>query len=389
MRMSVLRHSVFFLCGLLTSTPSVSLADDAKTLQSLDEYALKRFIDTKERVHEDLKVLDVDVAGLRPTEDSYSIHAERFTKKDLARSRSYDQMTRQVDEIVTFINKLYVAGQGDPDNLTIRHVTLMPVSEVPGRRTLVQTGHTLTIGLPRWWFYGFDVHSAEDLRDWFDRGVHLDKGSKLRKYWPYLNPVGNFRTQLHQSILKAGKVVGARLGDIHKRFSKSNDRDALLSEIMEIIETESSLSPSEKEKLIKQLHEKSMKELLAFVSDWKSYIADPSNVRVDLELSDGSIDQKTKSRFYNFSMGASHSNTKRVWVTVRLSTGGTRRPAVAPTRMEDDHKVVQVGLLWSVHTVDDIRVNFMAEDEGIVRSGLDHALRKKGTVSEQLPSLLP
>ena len=309
-----------------------------------------------------LEARGVDVTQLPQREKFPEIRVEGFEAEKL-KPWQRAQLEAQLKEAVGFMNDLYVASHGEPRNLTIRELVVMPWWKSGSWGTIRQRDERLVLGVMHVPGYGLVVRPKETLRAKYDDGKHLSRGTPLRKYWYFLNPVGEFRTQLRNSISKAAKFLSGRL----ESLGKSRDVASLSHGLKEAAQT-LKLSEAEQAALTTAIAGRTPEELRDFVADWKSYVDDPSRIQIDVEpqTRDGNVKVRV------WSLLAGYGNYHRVKVTVR--TGDNDK--LDQLRTTGDIDVQVTGALFAGYTIDDVDVHVQHADRGLGKSGLDYALSR-------------
>lgn len=129
----------------------------------------------------------------------------------------YDRVRTQIEEAGTFLKDIYVDAAGD----THRPYLFQELVLVGAERfepTLTLQGSRLVVAIPRGWLLGgFKPITARELRRRWDSGGHLTRHAPERKYWHFLNPVGEFRVGVRHALVKVRDRFGDRLAELEER----------------------------------------------------------------------------------------------------------------------------------------------------------------------------
>ncbi len=259
----------------------------------------------------------------------------------------FHRVRAQIAEAATFLSDIYVDALGD----THRPYLFQELILVPGefsKPTLELQGTRLFVAIPRGMIFGaFKPLSARDLRRLWDSGAHLHKDAKEKKYWRFLNPVGEFRVGIRHVLVKLRLKLGARLQELENRLAVEK-RKALIhlpsdSESAESIRQRiSSLDDALVERLFERVQAK---------------VRDPKSLD-DLENAGmARIAESRSARDYSiWILGAlsGYGNEHDVHVGVAYSRWAQ---FVRATENPRRTRVVVTGFFFAGYTIDNISVN--------------------------------
>jgi hypothetical protein len=193
--------------GTGESRPGIQLFEERNAaLKKLAKLALK---DTQARIKESLKRRGIDAGALPPIQESYAILVGDFPRADLESDERYEQIRSQIREAALFLQNFFIDTLGQTDGLfQFFELEIGPKQEGSSEPAFQQKAKRLLLKL------GKEVRTESELRADWDRGAQLPKSTYVSRAWPFVNPVGEFQTNVKDSLLKNAKKLAREIEEL-------------------------------------------------------------------------------------------------------------------------------------------------------------------------------
>lgn len=188
---------------------------DEYLLKILNEYAAEALRQEDEEVGESLKRRQIPMSQLRPLAESYQISLN--LGENFAINSIREILQEQIKAVALFIRDFQISILGQRTSLFHLYEIEIKLNNSLRYDFTFESGKLL-IDIPYWQAIVLKRHlTYNEIKHYWERGLHLAKSSPSRNFWWLLNPIGEFRSNLRSMLLLA---IQRQIGGIDKLFVK-------------------------------------------------------------------------------------------------------------------------------------------------------------------------
>ncbi|MCP2732131.1 hypothetical protein [Limnofasciculus baicalensis] len=188
---------------------------DEYLLEILNEYAVDVLRQEDWEVGESLKRRQIPMSQLRPLGESYQISLN--LGQNFAVNSIREILQEQIKAVALFIRDFQIGVLGQRMSLFHLYEIELKLNNSLRYDLTFESGK-LVIHIPYWQAIVLKRYlTYNEIKYYWERGLHLAKSSPSRNFWWLLNPIGEFRSNLRSMLLLA---IQRQIEKIDKFFVK-------------------------------------------------------------------------------------------------------------------------------------------------------------------------
>ncbi|MEC4894323.1 MAG: hypothetical protein SAL07_03000 [Oscillatoria sp. PMC 1051.18] len=296
-----------------------------------------------------------------PLESVYEIYVTGEDEIDLNSIQAI--LKKQIEAVAKFLRDFHIAINGQRTSIFQLYEVEIQVKQAIKSNLSFSAGKLL-VQLPYWQILIFQCYlQNQELKKCWNQGKHLSRKSPIRRIWWWLNPLGEFRYNLRETLFQTGAKQVTNIDKLLSNYKQIDVADEITKKDWQSHAIALLQSTIDEDKLginVSEICSQQDEETLARLLDlYQQNLTDPSYLETLIDTGINSIKEaisQEKSQINVKMFGfVNVGNYHRIDVELNISPGNLKKYIELVPR-EVEIRAVFWGFV-NIYTVDDVTVN--------------------------------